>query len=121
MVRMRLPWWLPFGRVPEIAPSALAELVERGPAPQIVDVRTPAEFARGHVRGARNVPVMALPSRLDSLSLERGRPVVAVCLTAHRSVPAVRLLHQRGFDAVQLTGGMMAWRAEKLPEARSPA
>lgn len=121
MVRMRLPWWLPFGRVPEIAPSSLAELLERELEPQIVDVRTPAEFARGHVRGALNVPVTALPSRLDSLSLERDRPVVAICLTAHRSVPAVRLLRERGFDAVQLAGGMMAWRAEKLPEATSRA
>jgi rhodanese-related sulfurtransferase len=44
--------------------------------------------------------------------------VVAVCLTAHRSVPAVRLLRERGFEAVQLSGGMMAWRAARLPEAR---
>jgi len=107
--------------VPEIAPSALAEMLERELEPQIVDVRTPAEFARGHVHGALNVPVTALPSRLDSLSLERDRPVVAICLTAHRSVPAVRLLRERGFDAVQLAGGMMAWRAEKLPEATSRA
>ena len=42
-----------------------------------------------------------------------------VCLTAHRSVPAVRLLRERGFDAVQLSGGMIAWRAARLPEARS--
>ncbi len=116
---MRLPWWLPFGRVPEIGAGALAEQLELEPWPQIVDVRTPAEFASGHVRSARNVPVTALPARLASLRLDPARPVVAVCLTAHRSIPAVRLLRERGFDALQLSGGMMAWRARGLPEATS--
>ncbi|HYQ81412.1 MAG TPA: rhodanese-like domain-containing protein [Anaeromyxobacteraceae bacterium] len=115
---MELPWWLPFGRVPEIAPADLAERLRRRPWPQLVDVRTPAEFAGGHVRGAVNVPVTEFRARLDSLGLDPARPVVAVCLTAHRSVPAVRLLRQRGFEAMQLAGGMRAWRSERLPEAR---
>lgn len=116
---MGLPWWFPFGRVPEIAPGELVERLRQRPWPQVLDVRTPGEFAGGHLRGALNVPVTALSSRLDSLELDPARPVVAICLTAHRSVPAVRLLRQRGFEAVQLAGGMMAWRAQKLPEARS--
>jgi rhodanese-related sulfurtransferase len=113
---MRVPWWLPFGRVPEIHPASLAERLDREPRLQLVDVRTPAEFARGHVRGAVNVPVTTLPSRLPSLGLDRSRPVVAICLTAHRSIPATRLLRQRGFEAVQLAGGMLGWRAAGLPE-----
>ncbi len=115
---MELPWWLPFGRVPEIAPADLAERLKRRPWPQLLDVRTAAEFAGGHVRGALNVPVSQLRSRLESLRLDPGRPVVAVCLTAHRSVGAVRLLRQRGFEALQLAGGMRAWRAERRPEAK---
>lgn len=113
---MRVPWWLPFGRVPEIQPASLAARLDRAPRPQVLDVRTPAEFARGHVRAAVNVPVSSLRSRLDSLALDPSRPVVAICLTAHRSIPATRLLRQRGFEAVQLAGGMLAWRAGGLPE-----
>lgn len=115
---MKLPWWLPFGPVPEIAPAELAERLKRRPWPQVLDVRTAPEFAGGHVRGAVNASLMALRSRLDSLRLDPSRLVVAVCLTAHRSAPAVRLLRDRGFEAVQLSGGMRAWRAERLPEAR---
>lgn len=115
---MDLPWWLPFGSVPEIEPADLASRLARRPAPQLVDVRTAPEFAAGHVKGALNLPVMALASRLDALGLDPARPVVAICLSGHRSVPAVRLLRQRGFDAVHLAGGMMAWRARRLPEAR---
>jgi rhodanese-related sulfurtransferase len=113
---MRVPWWVPFGRVPEIEPASLASRLDRAPCPQVIDVRTPGEFARGHVRGAVNVPVTSLRSLLESLDLDRSRPVVTICLTAHRSIPATRLLRQRGFEAVQLAGGMLAWRAAGLPE-----
>ena len=47
-----------------------------------------------------------------------SRPVVAICLTAHRSIPAVRLLHRHGFAAAHLAGGMLAWRAAGFPEER---
>jgi len=115
---MKLPWWLPFGRVPEIGPAELAARLGRKPWPQLIDVRTHAEFAGGHVRGAVNLSVTALASRLDTLELDPARPVIAICLSGHRSVPAVRLLRQRGYDAQQLAGGMLAWRAQKLPEAK---
>ena len=115
---MALPWWLPLGAVPEIPPRQLAGDLANAPAPQVVDVRTGAEFARGHVRGAISVPISALPRRLEALGLDRGRRVVAICLTAHRSIPAVRLLRRAGFDAVQLAGGMLAWRAAGFPEEK---
>jgi rhodanese-related sulfurtransferase len=117
---MKLPWWVPFGTVPEMTAAALHERLGREPRPQLVDVRTHPEFAQGHVRGAVNVPMTELPSRLDALGLDPKRPVVAICLSAHRSVPAVRLLRERGFDAVQLAGGMIAWRAAGLPETTRP-
>lgn len=113
---MKLPWWLPVGHVPEIGPSELADRLGGRPEPQLLDVRTPAEFQGGRIRGAVNVPLTSLPARLDALGLDPARPVVAVCLSAHRSVPAVRLLAERGFQAVQLSGGMIAWRAAGLPE-----
>lgn len=113
---MKLPWWLPVGNVPEIGASELAELLRGASAPQLLDVRTPAEFQGGRITGAVSVPLTSLPSRLDALGLDPARPVVAVCLSAHRSVPAVRLLRERGFEAVQLAGGMIAWRAAGLPE-----
>lgn len=114
---MALPWWLPFGRVPEIPPARLAHDLARVPPPQVLDVRSEREFRRGHVRGAVNVPLQQLVRRLPSLALDRARPVVAICLTAHRSIGAVRLLRAEGFAASQLAGGMLAWRAAGLGES----
>jgi rhodanese-related sulfurtransferase len=120
---LRWLWWLPFGKVPEIAPNRLSEaLREQSSAPpsqispQILDVRTEGEWRRGHIAGAVNVPIHHLKKRLPELSLDRSRPVVAICLSAHRSIPAVRLLLRQGFDASQLAGGMLAWRRAHLPE-----
>ena len=112
---MNLPWWAPFGRVPEISANELHEMVKNGGA-QLIDVRTPVEFAGGHVAGARNVPIYTLKQALPSLALDPNRPVVAICATAHRSPPAVRLLRAAGYQNVaQLKGGMISWAIARLP------
>ncbi len=115
---MALPWWLPFGAVPELAPAELRAALAGAAPPQLLDVRTGAEHAGGRIEGARSVPVTELAARLAGLGLDPGRPVVAICLSAHRSIPAVRLLRARGFEARQLAGGMLAWRRAGLPEVR---
>ena len=128
---MNLPWWLPFGRVPEMSAHELNDLLKDGGAEysgagysgaQLIDVRTPAEFAAGHVVGARNVPIYALKQALPTLALDASRPIVAICATAHRSPPAVRLLRAVGYEnAVQLKGGMISWYAARLPTDKSSA
>lgn len=117
---LRLFWWLPFGTAPEIAPQELAKRLKRGgQRPQILDVRTDHEWGQGHIAGALHVPLSDLRDRIGGLSLDPARPLVAVCLSGHRSVPAVRLLMLHGYGgAVQLAGGMLAWRRANLPEMR---
>lgn len=115
---MNLPLWLSFGRVPEISAIELSELVKNGGA-QLIDVRTPAEFVAGHVAGARNVPINTFKQMLPKLALDPKRPIVAICATAHRSPPAVRLLRAAGYEnAAQLKNGMLSWYAAKLPTSR---
>lgn len=111
-------WWLPFGKVPEVKPEALHRQLDAGDI-QLVDVRTRKEWRGGHIRGAINVPITEFRGRLDERDLDPERPVVAICLSAHRSIPAVRLLKRRGFArSSQLAGGMLAWRKAGLPEER---
>lgn len=111
--------WLPFGAVPELSPEALHDALDGPDTPAILDVRSAAEYALGHVRGARSVPIAGFADALAGLSLDPARPVVAICLSAHRSIPAVRILHARGFTrATQLAGGMLAWWRRGLPTTR---
>ena len=109
-------WWLPFGRVPEIDAGELYAALDGDRPPVIIDVRTPTEWHRSRIRGAVSVPVHELKRRLSSLGIETQQPIVAICLSAHRSIPAVRLLQARGFEnAVQLKGGMLAWWKKEYP------
>jgi len=101
-------WW-PFGRVPEIDARELSAAIARNEL-QLVDVRTGLEFGRSRIAGARHLPITRFTqAELKRLGLDRSRPVVAICLSAHRSIPAVRVLRGLGYDARQLRGGMLAW------------
>lgn len=114
-------WWIPFGSVPEISPRELHGKLAGGPVPHILDVRTPREWRASRIEGAVNVPITSLRAEMESLDLEPGRPVVAICLSAHRSIPAVRALRETGLvDVRQLQGGMLAWWKAGLPVVEGP-
>jgi len=111
-------WWLPFGSVPEITAADLKTRLDQREAVQLIDVRSAGEYAAGHIAGTINVPINQLRSALPTLRLDAQRPVVAICQTAHRSPPAVRVLKQAGFEARQLRGGMIAWQRAKFPTTK---
>jgi rhodanese-related sulfurtransferase len=69
-------------------------LVARGAV--LVDVRTPAEFAEAHPRGAVNIPVETLKARLAELP--RGKPIVVYCHSGARAGAATMVLREAGFD-----------------------
>jgi phage shock protein E len=72
----------------------------------LLDVRTPGEFADGHVQGALNVPVQVLESRIAEL--DPSRPVVVYCRSGNRSATAARMLRDRGFTVTDV-GAMSDW------------
>ncbi|MFC1772418.1 rhodanese-like domain-containing protein [Pseudomonadota bacterium] len=109
-------WWLPVGHVPEINAAVLNARLSGDNPPKIVDVRSGVEWRRSHIPGAVSVPINELKDRLASLQLDAQQPIIAICLSAHRSIPAVRLLRAEGFEnAVQLKGGMLAWWSKNYP------
>lgn len=118
---MRWRDWLPFGRVPELTPEDLAQRLASGATVQLLDVRTALEYRQGHIAGAVHVPLLNLASTLPRLGLDPQLPVAAICKTAHRSIPAVRLLEAEGFRAFQLAGGMDRWRRLGLAVAAGEA
>jgi len=70
---------------------------------QVLDVRSPAEFERGHVPTATNIPIDTL--RLQLNKIDKHRPVVVYCWVGFRGYLAYRILHQHGFDVRNLDGG----------------
>ncbi len=70
----------------------------------VVDVRSEAEFQGGAYRGALNVPLQVLSSKLDRIP--KDRPVVVYCASGSRSAFAVRLLKKAGYADVYNAGGL---------------
>ena len=69
----------------------------------MLDVRTEGEYRRGHAEGFRNLPLDELRERLGEIPA--GRPVYVLCQSGLRSYLACRILSQRGFDCLNLSGG----------------
>jgi glyoxylase-like metal-dependent hydrolase (beta-lactamase superfamily II) len=103
-----------------ITAQALAERLADRPAPLLVDVRTPGEWQAGHVVVSVNIPLNRLRERLGELP--RERELALICRTGYRSSLAASLLAQAGFERIlDVTGGIEAWRASRLPEAAPAA
>ena len=71
---------------------------------QLIDVRLPGEFARGHVAGAISLPLAQL--RELAVQLDPRRPCAVYCDSGRRSASATYLLCERGFDARLVAGGV---------------
>lgn len=109
----------PAAGVGAVAPADVLARIEGGNAPLLLDVRTPAEFAAGHVPGAVNIPLDALGERLDDLARELDREVVVYCERGPRAARAAASLAAAGFSAVRhLEGHMSGWQDAGLPVAR---
>lgn len=97
-----------------LQPSDLSQRLAAGPV-ALIDVRSPAEFASGHVPGARNMPL----DRLDPAALAaepRNGPLHVICQGGVRSRKACEQLAAAGIaDLVDITGGTGAWKAAGLP------
>jgi len=82
----------------------------------VLDVREPKEFAAGHLRDAKNIPLKELPKRLGELEKAKAKSVIVVCQSGVQSTKAVSQLSRAGFGSVfSLNGGLAAWQAQGMP------
>ncbi len=102
-------------RTSSIGAVEARELVRSGAV--LVDVREKSEWDAGHAPKAKHHPLKGLSSSMARLPADRT--LVVVCRSGNRSARATNVLAKAGFDAVNLTGGMTAWRAAGLPMVNS--
>ena len=100
--------------------DALQARIEAGRAPFILDVRTPEEFASGHVPGAVNIPYDQLPDRIAEIP-PPGGTIVLYCRSGRRAEVAAKVLRQAGHDGSELeflAGDMPGWIRDGRPVER---
>jgi rhodanese-related sulfurtransferase len=99
---------------PSISPAELHARRESGDAPVVIDVRTPAEYAAGHIKGAVNIPFDEVAKRIEEIDAPGG--VALYCMVGPRARKGEEALHAAGYEKVlHLEGGLAAWQAAALP------
>jgi len=95
--------------------AGAVQLINREKA-VVVDVCEPAEFAAGHVGGAKNVPLAELEAKLPGVVKNKALPLILVCASGARSARAVAIAKKLGYEQAQsLGGGLKAWKEANLP------
>ena len=102
----------------KLSATAFAEKIFHTPAAPVIDVRTPEEFAKGHLVKARNINWNGTDFDMQVAQLDKAKPVFVYCLSGGRSSAAASKMRNDGFTKVyELNGGIMKWRAANLPES----
>ena len=98
-----------------IAPEAFAKKIKETPKAQILDVRTPEEYASEHIDNATNVNWLGDNFVADAEKFDKSKPVFVYCKIGGRSSKAAAKLAELGFATIyNLDGGMMKWNAAGL-------
>ncbi len=100
---------------PWVSTLEATQLINRNDA-LVIDLREPADYAQGHILGAKSVPLKDLEGRAAALVKNKAKPLIVHCERGNRSAAAVALLRRHGYESVyNLSGGYAAWQAAGLP------
>ena len=103
-------------QVKKVPATTFKTELESGEHPQLIDVRTPEEFAKGHLNNAQNVNWNNDDFNSRVAKLDKNQPVYVYCQGGGRSASAAARLAELGFkNIVDMEGGVMAWRVAGLP------
>jgi len=82
----------------------------------VLDVRDEAEYAEGHIQGAKHVPLAELETRIKELEKQKNKPVLVSCKKGMRANKACQLLTRHAFTQLyQLEGGLDKWKGANMP------
>ena len=75
-----------------------------------IDVRTQQEHDTGHIPNSTHIPVESLESRIDEIQKFKEKRIIVYCRSGNRSLKGTKILNKYGFEAVNLSGGMLQWK-----------
>jgi len=96
----------------DYSPQQVAQLLAEGGI-QLIDVRQPHEHDAGHIEGSRLIELAELPGQAQTI--DPAIPVILYCRSGGRSGMVTDALSAAGYDAHNMTGGMLEWHAAGLP------
>lgn len=108
--------------IKDVSPKEASTLIENNqnnPVFIIIDVRTPEEFADGHIANADNIDYYSVTFRNDIDKLDKGKTYLIYCRSGNRSGKARDIMAELNFNKVyNMSGGILAWNDEGLPTTK---
>lgn len=103
--------------VPAVAPKEFQAQLK--PDVQLIDARTPGEYAQGHLTNAKNLDWNGGELKQRVSELDPKKPVLIYCASGRRSAAAAAFLKEKGFtNVIDMAGGIGAWQQAGMPVTR---
>ncbi|WP_457568103.1 rhodanese-like domain-containing protein [Desulfurobacterium sp.] len=100
--------------VKDVSPEEVMKLVNRGVL--VIDVRTPEEFAAGHIKGAKNIDFMSRDFFGKIKKLNRNKPYIICSRDGRTGRVAAKVMESEGFKKLyNLDGGIISWAEKNYP------
>ncbi len=117
LVAVTLGWITAYAQqesIPTLSPEQVVQRL-KDTSVLLLDVRTPEEFAEGHLPGGYLLPVQELERRIKELEPYRDKTIIVYCRSGNRSARATALLQRHRFRAYNMSGGIREWQRRGFP------
>lgn len=92
-----------FTKVPKVTTADFKQKLSS--KPYLIDVRTTEEYISGHIPGAKNTPI----DNLYQFDFPKNQDIYVICQSGSRSIMAAKMLKHKGYQTINIEGGMMLW------------
>ena len=99
-----------------LSPSMAIRLMNNHSDALVIDLRTAADYKKGHIKGSKSAPLNDLAGSVESFSSYKDKAVLVYCNSGNTATKAIRILKKAGFEKVNnLEGGIAAWKEANMP------
>ena len=105
--------------IESVSPTAFSKIIDTDPSIVRLDVRTPAEYAEGHIAGSLNVDATS-PDFVQRVQQQvpKGKTIALYCRSGRRSKMAAAQLLKQGYKIIELESGILGWMSQQLPVSK---
>ena len=105
--------------IESVSPTAFSKIIDSDASIVRLDVRTPAEYAEGHIAGSLNVDVTS-PDFVQRVQQQvpKGKTIALYCRSGRRSKMAAAQLLKQGYKIIELESGILGWMSQQLPVSK---
>lgn len=99
----------------DLTAKAVRALLAKDTTVVLLDVRSPREYTEERIANTPLMPLQHLERKINELNQYKNRKIVVYCHSGNRSELAVEILREYGFNALNLQGGILQWKAQRYP------